>query len=107
MMSASQTVETMPCKQAEYQHPLLLQLQSYLAVSLTLHRSVSGFVNTDLANGWLTGTDVIPAAVQQVVRPLVRALCPWILVAPSKAVQTVLYAATAPSAEVRSTLLNE
>lgn len=64
----------------------------------------SGFVNTDLANGWLTGTDALPAAVQQVTRPLVRALCPWILVAPSRAVQTVLHAATAPSAEVRYTL---
>ncbi|KAK9804148.1 hypothetical protein WJX73_005150 [Symbiochloris irregularis] len=59
-----------------------------------------GFVNTDLANGWLTGSDVVPAAVQQIIRPLVRAICPWILVSPSKAVQTILYAASAPSAEI-------
>lgn len=62
---------------------------------------VPGFVNTDLANGWLTGSDAVPAAVQQVIRPLVRAVCPWILIPPSKAVQTILYAASAPAAEVR------
>ena len=53
-----------------------------------------------MSNGWLTGKDVFPAAVQRVIRPAVKLMCPWILVRPSKSIQTMLFAATAPHAEV-------
>lgn len=59
-----------------------------------------GFVDTQLANGWLTGHDVVPAAIQRAIQPAVRLICPWILAPPQQAVQTMLYAASAPAHEV-------
>ena len=77
------------------------RLPPYSDCWLTLFAMTAGFVDTHLAQGWLTGTDVVPAAVQRVVRPAVKRILPWILVPPSRAVQTMLYAASAPAAEVR------
>ncbi len=60
-----------------------------------------GLVDTQLARSWLTGADVMGRAGQRIVAPVARALAPWLLIRPEKAVESLLYAATAPSQQVR------
>ena len=59
-----------------------------------------GLVDTKLARDWLTGADVMGNAAQPVVAPIARALAPWLLIAPDRAVESILYAATAPAEKV-------
>lgn len=59
-------------------------------------------VDTALARQWLTGADVWGAAARPVLAPLMRALAPWLLVPPRHAVDTLIYAASAPADEVSS-----
>ena len=59
-----------------------------------------GLVNTQLARDWVTGADVWGAAMQPVLAPVMRALAPWLLVPPRRAVDTLLFAATAPAHQV-------
>lgn len=63
-----------------------------------------GLVDTQLARSWLTGADVMGRAGQQFVAPVARALAPWLLIRPEKAVESLLYAATAPSQQVGSSI---
>lgn len=59
-----------------------------------------GLVNTQLARDWVTGADMWGAAMQPVLAPVMRALAPWLLVPPARAVDTLLFAATAPAHQV-------
>lgn len=59
-----------------------------------------GLVDTQLARSWLTGADVAGRAAHRFVAPITRRLAPWLLIKPQRAVQTLLYAATAPRDEV-------
>ena len=55
-----------------------------------------------MADGWLAGSDVFHGFLQPVTSSLLRSLEPAILVPAERAVSTVLFAALAPSSEVRN-----
>ncbi|BDA46408.1 probable retinol dehydrogenase 13 [Coccomyxa sp. Obi] len=59
-----------------------------------------GLVDTELARGWLTGADVMGSAAQRFVAPVAKVLAPWLLIQPERAVESILYAATAPPDQV-------
>ncbi len=59
-----------------------------------------GLVDTKLARDWLTGADVAGKLAQPLVAPLARALAPWLLIQPGRAVESILCAATAPAEQV-------
>ena len=59
-----------------------------------------GLVDTELARGWLTGADVMGATAQRFVAPIAKLLAPWLLIQPERAVESILYAATAPADQV-------
>lgn len=59
-----------------------------------------GLVNTQLARDWITGADVWGRSLQPVLAPVMRALAPWLLIPPNRAVDTLLFAASAPAHQV-------
>jgi hypothetical protein len=72
-------------------------LNRRMDVAVAVH---PGLVDTKLAREWLTGADVMGSAAQPLVAPIARALAPWLLLAPDRAVESILYAATAPAEKV-------
>lgn len=68
-----------------------------------------GLIDTELARGWMMQGDVLGKFLLPVVTALMRPLMPWILLPVEHAVNTVMYAATAPARQVgaRSTISTE
>ena len=61
-----------------------------------------GVVDTQLARKYLVGElDLLPGLLRPLVRPLWQAAVPWLMLPPQTAAETMLYAATAPAAQVR------
>ena len=60
-----------------------------------------GMVRTELADGWITSSDSFGRRMQPVMRAVNSVLSSLWLEPPSQAVRTILYAALAPSPEVR------
>lgn len=59
-----------------------------------------GLVQTSLAAGWMSGSDLAHGFLQSLTAALLGALRTFILEPPSRAARTLLYAALAPAAEV-------
>ena len=59
-------------------------------------------LDTELARKYLVGElDLLPGLLRPLVRPLWLAAVPWLMLPPQAAVETMLYAATAPAEQVR------
>jgi hypothetical protein len=59
-----------------------------------------GLIDTELARGWIMQGDVLGRFLLPVVNAVMRPLMPWILLPVDYAVNTVMFAATAPPKEV-------
>lgn len=59
-----------------------------------------GLIDTELARGWMTHGDVAGRLFRPVVAALLTPLMPYILLPLEHAVNTVMFAATAPASQV-------
>jgi hypothetical protein len=59
-----------------------------------------GLIDTELARGWMMQGDVLGKFLLPLVTAVMRPLMPWILLPVEHAVNTVMFAASAPAREV-------